>query len=172
MSVLSCYADSVISSLGTEPRATPLFCIVASESNQTTVTEHSLLNLQSVLPRNLVLAALDLIDRGNGRYPPVAAASPAVNECVLPLVLKCIGPVRHHYEVLGSTATYRVFLNIPGPISAYCTCPAFAYLVLSSESYLMCKHVLAARLGNQLARCIDRPVNGDEITSMILQEYS
>jgi hypothetical protein len=32
----------------------------------TAVTDQSLLNLQSVFPRNLVLAALDLIDRGNG----------------------------------------------------------------------------------------------------------
>ncbi|KAJ7287584.1 hypothetical protein C8J57DRAFT_1048648, partial [Mycena rebaudengoi] len=68
--------------------------------------------LQSIFPRNLVLAALDLIDREN--------------------VIKYVGPAKNsHYEVLGSTATYHVFLDVPGPISAYCTCPAFAYLVLS-----------------------------------------
>ncbi|KAJ6499351.1 hypothetical protein C8R45DRAFT_982167 [Mycena sanguinolenta] len=49
MSALSCYADSVIASLACEP-----------------LTDQSLLNLQSVFPRTLVLAALDLIDRGNG----------------------------------------------------------------------------------------------------------
>ncbi|KAJ7497246.1 hypothetical protein FB451DRAFT_1210594 [Mycena latifolia] len=135
MSALSCYAESVIASLGSEP-----------------LTEHSLLTLQSIMPRNLVLAALDLIDHEN--------------------VLKCIGPARQHYEVLGSTATYRVFLNLPGPVSAYCTCPAFMYFVLSSESYLMCKHVLAARLAAQMARCVDRPVSEEELAGMITQEYS
>ncbi|KAJ7346563.1 hypothetical protein DFH08DRAFT_699986 [Mycena albidolilacea] len=119
---------------------------------QYVVTDQSLLNLQSVFPRSLALAALDLVDRGN--------------------VLKCIGPAQHHYNVLGSTATHRVFLNMPGPMPAYCTCPAFAYLVLSSESYLMCKHVLAARLADQMGRCVDQPVNSDELASIIMQEYS
>ncbi|KAJ7703247.1 hypothetical protein B0H17DRAFT_1003772 [Mycena rosella] len=135
MSALSCYAESVIVSLGAEH-----------------LTDHSLLNLQAIFPRNLVLAALDLIDRQT--------------------VLKCIGPARHHYEVLGSTAIYRVFLNLPGPISTYCTCPAFTYLVLSSESHLMCKHILATRLAVQMARCVERPLSEDELASMIMQEYS
>ncbi|KAJ7783081.1 hypothetical protein B0H16DRAFT_1403494 [Mycena metata] len=135
MGALSSYADSMIASLAAEP-----------------LTDHALLNLQSALPRNLVLAALDLIDRGN--------------------VLKCIGPARHHYNVLGSTATYKVFLDMPGPISTYCTCPAFSFLVLSSESYLMCKHVLAARIAQQMGRCVDQPLNSDELGSMIMQEYS
>jgi hypothetical protein len=40
-------------------------------SIQYVVTDQSLLNLQSVFPRSLALAALDLVDRGNGwlRYP-------------------------------------------------------------------------------------------------------
>ncbi|KAJ7262226.1 hypothetical protein B0H12DRAFT_1012934 [Mycena haematopus] len=116
------------------------------------VTDQSLLNLQSVFPRTLVLAALDLIDHGK--------------------VLKRIGPARHQYDVLGSTATHHVFINMPGPMSTYCTCPAFAYLVLSSESYLMCKHVLAARLAQQMCRCIEQPVDSDALASIIMQEYS
>ncbi|KAJ7084338.1 hypothetical protein B0H15DRAFT_391100 [Mycena belliarum] len=136
MSALSCYADSVIGSLSAE-----------------SLNDQSLLNLQLILPRHLVLAALDLIDRGH--------------------VLRCIGPAaRQHYEVLGSTATYRVFLNLPGPIPAYCTCPAFAYLVLSSESYLMCKHILATRFATQMGRCVERPVGMDELEPMITEEYS
>jgi len=133
-------------------RATAL--VHAPFANQTdcTVTDYQLLNLQAIFPRSLVLAALDLIDRQN--------------------VLKCIGPARHHFEVLGSTATYRVFLDLPGPISAYCTCPAFAYLVLSSESYIMCKHVLAARVAAQMARCVERPVCEEELVLMIAEEYS
>ncbi|KAJ6586873.1 hypothetical protein DFH09DRAFT_236751 [Mycena vulgaris] len=147
---LSCYAESIIGSLGAEP-----------------LTDHSLLDLQSVFPRTLVIAALDLIDRGNGGD----LSTLPLKLLTIP-VLKCIGPARQHYEVLGSTATYRVFLNLPAPISAYCTCPAFAYLVLSSESYLMCKHVLAARLAEQMARCTDRPVNEEELGIMLTQEYS
>ncbi|KAJ6593852.1 hypothetical protein B0H19DRAFT_37037 [Mycena capillaripes] len=135
MSALSCYADSVIASLGVEP-----------------LTDQTLLALQAVFPRSLVLAALDLIDRGN--------------------VLKCIGPARHHYDVLGSTATHHVFTNMPGPLSAYCTCPAFAYLVLSSESYLMCKHVLAAHFAHKMGRFVEQPINSDQLASNIMQEYS
>ncbi|KAJ7680273.1 hypothetical protein DFH06DRAFT_973881, partial [Mycena polygramma] len=116
----------------------------------TPVTDQSLLILQSVFPRSLVLASLDLIDRGN--------------------VLKCLGPARHHYNILGSTATYQVFINMPGPITAYCTCPAFAYLVLSSESYTMCKHVLAAHLAERMGRCVDQPVNSDQLASIFLSE--
>ncbi|KAF7376103.1 SWIM-type domain-containing protein [Mycena sanguinolenta] len=116
------------------------------------VTDQSLLNLQSVFPRTLVLAALDLIDRGN--------------------VLKIKGPARSHYDVLGSTTTYHVFINMPGPMSAYCTCPAFAYLVLSSETYLMCKHVLAVHLAHQMHRDVEQPVNSDGLASIITQEYS
>ncbi|KAF8210180.1 hypothetical protein K438DRAFT_142832 [Mycena galopus ATCC 62051] len=112
----------------------------------------SLLNLQSVFPRTLVLAALDLIDRGN--------------------VLKYIGPARHHYDVLGSTATHHVFINMPSPMTAYCTCPAFSFLVLSSESYIMCKHVLAAHLAHRMGRCLQQPVNSEDLASIIMQEYS
>ncbi|KAJ7132799.1 hypothetical protein C8R43DRAFT_1133362 [Mycena crocata] len=126
MSPLSCYADSVIASL--EEHCANNASYTPSFPNQIypTVTDPSLLSLQSILPRSLVLAALDLIDREN--------------------VLKCIGPARQHYELLGSTATYYVYLDLPDPISAYCTCPAFTFLVLSSESYLMVGRSIVALL--------------------------
>ncbi|KAJ7725871.1 hypothetical protein DFH07DRAFT_853726 [Mycena maculata] len=135
-SALSCYADAVIASVGPE----------------SLTSEHTFLNLQAVFPRNLVIAALDLIDHEN--------------------VLTCKGLALGQYQVLGSTSTYHVFLDIPGPTSTYCTCPAFAYLVLSSETYLMCKHVLAARLAHRMGRCIERPVDTDQLSQMITQEYN
>ncbi|KAJ7218112.1 hypothetical protein GGX14DRAFT_439832, partial [Mycena pura] len=137
MSALSCYADSIIASLGAE-----------------TLTDHSLLNLQSVFPKSLVLAALDLIDREN--------------------VLRCVGPNGHqcHFQVLGSTTTYNVFLDLPGPTPTYCTCPSFSYFVLSAESYIMCKHVLATYLARRMGRLLDRPLTAEGLESMLVQEYS
>ena len=47
---------------------------------------------------------------------------------------------RPQYEVLGSTATYAVFPGLPsanGHPLAYCTCPAYAYTVLLSETQIM-----------------------------------
>ncbi len=47
---------------------------------------------------------------------------------------------RPQYEVLGSTATYAVFPGLPSPGGyklAYCTCPAYAYSVLLSETQIM-----------------------------------
>ncbi|KAF7976837.1 hypothetical protein HWV62_36795, partial [Athelia sp. TMB] len=47
---------------------------------------------------------------------------------------------RNHYEVLGSTATYTVIpqlLAAKAGARAYCSCPAFTYAVLISETYVM-----------------------------------
>ncbi|KAK7057236.1 SWIM-type domain-containing protein [Favolaschia claudopus] len=133
MSVLSCFANSTIASFDSP-------------------TDQSLLNLQAIFPRPLVLAALDLIDRGN--------------------VLKCIGPAQCHYDVLGSTATHRVYLDLPSPIPAYCTCPSFAYLVLSTDSYLSCKHILAASLAERSSHYVEQPIHSDQLIATTMQEYS
>ncbi|KAI0930153.1 hypothetical protein AcW1_008910 [Taiwanofungus camphoratus] len=81
----------------------------------------SLEKLRLFLPDTLLVAALDLVDRDS--------------------VLKYVTPWgRVQYEVLGSTASYTVFPDLFYPGSSvhfYCTCPAFAYSVLSSESQLM-----------------------------------
>ncbi|KAJ7647379.1 hypothetical protein FB45DRAFT_734890, partial [Roridomyces roridus] len=114
------------------------------------VTDQNLLNLQAVLPRNLVVAALDLVDRGN--------------------VVKYTGPANKHYQVLGSTGTHRVFTDLPGPMSSYCSCPAFAYLVLSSETYIMCKHLPRCRLANKLDKCTTQPLDKEQLSQLILQE--
>ncbi|KAJ7072372.1 hypothetical protein C8F01DRAFT_1103769 [Mycena amicta] len=117
-----------------------------------TLTESTLSSLEQIFPRPLVLAGLDLIDRTN--------------------VFKYAGPARHHYQVFGSTASYQVFLDLPSPTPAYCTCPAFSYLVSSPDSSRMCKHVLAALLGRQLGRVMERPLTSEELATILVQEYS
>lgn len=54
-------------------------------------------------------------------------------------VIKYIIPQGYpQYEVLGSTATYSVFLDMAlAPMPFYCTCPAFSYVVLSSRLHIM-----------------------------------
>ena len=98
---------------------------------------------------------------------------------------------RSHYEVLGSTATYTVFPQVSPThnpaISAYCTCPAFTYAVLISESHMMvcvlpcpwlslfwtglkCKHILATRLAEQVGRCLVRPISTDDLALLIVRQ--
>ncbi|OCH85101.1 hypothetical protein OBBRIDRAFT_340942 [Obba rivulosa] len=112
--------------------------------------------LRFFLPDNLVLAALDLIDRDS-------------------VVKYCAPWGRVRYEVLGSTATYTVFPQLPSPdsdIMAYCTCPSFTYSVLLSKSQLMCKHVLATLLAERLQKCVERPVTADELASTVTRCFS
>ncbi|KAI0662339.1 hypothetical protein C8Q70DRAFT_910210, partial [Cubamyces menziesii] len=107
-------------------------------------------------PETLLLGALDLIDRDS-----VIVYKPPWG--------------RPQYEVLGSTASYTVFPGLPSPKGyalAYCTCPAYAYSVLLSETQLMCKHVLATILACRLGRCIERPVDTDELASVIARQCS
>lgn len=97
--------------------------------------------LRFFLPDNLILAALDLIDRDSGEPFLGFVGSPFyVVRAGIP-VIKYITPWgRSQYEVLGSTANYTVFIELPAVGSGsleYCTCPAFAYSVLKSESQLM-----------------------------------
>jgi len=112
--------------------------------------------LRSLFPDTLILAALDLVDRDS--------------------VIKYTSPWgRSHYEVLGSTATYVVFPRLsPSPtpaISAYCTCPAFTYAVLISDSHMMCKHILATRLAEQMTQCLMRPISKDDLASIIVRQH-
>ncbi|KAI0930154.1 hypothetical protein AcV5_006940 [Taiwanofungus camphoratus] len=92
------------------------------------------------------------------------------------VVLKYVTPWgRVQYEVLGSTASYTVFPDLFYPGSSvhfYCTCPAFAYSVLSSESQLMCKHVLATLLAQRLSKCIERPINPNELAAIVVRQCS
>ncbi|KAF9263407.1 hypothetical protein L218DRAFT_865120, partial [Marasmius fiardii PR-910] len=89
-------------------------------------------------------------------------------------VIKNVSPWgRVQFDVLGSTATYNVLLNLSvTPVSAYCTCPAFVYAVLISQSHVMCKHILASRLAQKLGLCIERPLTFDEMATLIASRYS
>jgi len=123
---------------------------VLSSIEPGTLSDETILKLRSLLPDALIVAALDLIDREH--------------------VTKYSTPWgRVVYEVLGSTATYTVFPDLSNP---YCTCPAFAYAVLISESHLMCKHVLATRLAQQLSRCVERVITADDLAIVISRQYT
>jgi len=112
--------------------------------------EEGIDKLRALFPDTTLLAALDLVDRES--------------------VLKYRTPWgRCYYEVLGSTATYSIFprLGWSPHTSCYCTCPAFAFAVLMSESHLMCKHVLAVRLAEQLSKCIERPIDDNDLLARL-----
>ncbi|RPD54735.1 hypothetical protein L226DRAFT_612944 [Lentinus tigrinus ALCF2SS1-7] len=116
--------------------------------------DDSIEKLRFFFPETLLLAALDLIDRDS-------------------VILYKSPWGRPQYEVLGSTATYAVFPGLPSPGGyklAYCTCPAYAYSVLLSETQIMCKHVLATLLAQRLSRCIERPVTADELASILSRQ--
>ncbi|KAI0779352.1 hypothetical protein C8Q74DRAFT_685893 [Fomes fomentarius] len=116
--------------------------------------DDSLEKLRFFFPETLLLGALDLVDRDS--------------------VIEYRTPWgRSQYEVLGSTATYVVYPGLPsagGYTLAYCTCPAYAYSVLLSETQIMCKHVLATLIAQRISRCIERPVNADELASLIAKQ--
>ncbi|KAF9241535.1 hypothetical protein BU15DRAFT_87128 [Melanogaster broomeanus] len=124
--------------------------------------EEGIDKLRALFPDNTIVAALDLVDRDNG--------CSLTSLVVAPSVLKYRTPWgRCHYEVLGSTATYSVFprLGCSTNVSSYCTCPAFAFAVLMSESHLMCKHVLAVCLAEQLLGCVERPISDQDLLARL-----
>lgn len=113
--------------------------------------EEGIDKLRAFIPDTTLVAALDAVDRDRVlRYKTTWG--------------------RCHYEVFGSTSTYyTVFpqLGFSAKVFCYCTCPAFAFAVLVSNSHLMvgrslspniasglitfqCKHVLAVCLAEQL----------------------
>jgi len=123
--------------------------VIESVEAGDTLSADLLSKFHCILPESLVLAALDLIDCES--------------------VIKCMTPQGYpQYEVLGSTASYNVFLDMAmSPTPFYCTCPAFAYAVLHSRSHLMCKHVLATRLANKLLLFVERPLTREDLQSMV-----
>ncbi|KAI0085913.1 hypothetical protein BDY19DRAFT_385165 [Irpex rosettiformis] len=112
--------------------------------------------LRFFLDDNLILAALDLVDRDS--------------------VILYNTPWKHtKYEVLGTTSTYSVFLGRPDKTSlhtAYCTCPSFAYSVLASDTQYMCKHLLATVLAIRMSKCTKRVVSPNELAGKIMSGLS
>ncbi|EAU91724.1 hypothetical protein CC1G_04492 [Coprinopsis cinerea okayama7 len=119
-----------------------------------TLTDESYAKLGALFPETLVVAALDLVDRGN--------------------VLKLIFPWNKNkteYQVLGTTATYLVHLDLPAEIPFYCSCPAFSYSVLSTGTHIMCKHLLATLIARHLDACVERPITADELVESLTKEF-
>jgi len=117
------------------------------------LSNDTLSTLRAILPEKLLIAALDLIDRGN--------------------VIHYVTPWGHsEYEVLGSTASYAVLLDVPiAPIPYSCACPAFIYSVLISRTHVMCKHVLAVLIARKMNLCIERPTSADDLATIFLRQF-
>lgn len=128
--------------------------IIESIVETDTLSDQSIAKLNSIFPETLVVAALDLVDREN--------------------IIKYVVSWRQsEYEVLGSTTTYNVLLDLTtAPVPYFCSCPAFAYAVLLCRTHLMCKHVLATRLAVKLSRCIERYVTADSLIELFNKQLS
>ncbi|KZT57716.1 hypothetical protein CALCODRAFT_495747 [Calocera cornea HHB12733] len=104
--------------------------------------------------QNTLVAALDALDKGR--------------------VIKLVTPYgRHFYRVYGGKEAkdkykyvYTVHPQLMSTFPPSCTCPSFAYSVLLSDTHLMCKHVLAVRLGERLNKCIIQPASDDDIAEL------
>ncbi|TFK44251.1 hypothetical protein BDQ12DRAFT_730330 [Crucibulum laeve] len=118
------------------------------------LTDDSLMSLHAIFPENLLLSALDLVDRSN--------------------IIKYAAPWGYtEYEVLGSSDTYTVMLDLfLAEIPFYCSCPSFAIAVLKEKTHVMCKHILAARLACRLSRCIERTVGPVELEALFKRQFS
>ena len=114
-----------------------LYMFPFSDLFSMSVSDDTLTTLRAILPEKVLIAALDLIDRGNGiqRLYPICAPHLLSDS----LVIHYVTPWGHsEYEVLGSTATYTVLLDVPlAPIPYSCACPAFIYSVLTSRTHIM-----------------------------------
>jgi len=103
-----------------------------------TVSDDAVERLSILFSEQLLLAALDLIDRDCGKENPTFSErnNNRINDHV---VIKYVSPWgKSHFTVLGITGSYTVFpsLHQSCSIPLYCTCPAFAYAVLISRSQI------------------------------------
>ncbi|GJE88150.1 hypothetical protein PsYK624_042330 [Phanerochaete sordida] len=117
---------------------------------ETQIDEEYFERLRFFFDDNLLLAAVDLVDRDS--------------------VIKLNTAWGHkRYQVLGTTATYSVF---PGQAvgakktPSYCTCASFAFSVLVTDQQHMCKHLLAVILALRMKRALERTANADEMAQI------
>jgi len=117
------------------------------------LSDETLAKLHAIFPKQLVVAALDIIDHGN--------------------VIHYVTPWGHtEYEVIGSTATYSILLDIKAsPIPYSCSCPAFVYSVLISDTHIMCKHVLATLIARKMNLCETRPASADDLAAIFIRQF-
>ncbi|KAI9510944.1 hypothetical protein F5148DRAFT_1175381 [Russula earlei] len=119
------------------------------------LSDEAVKKLGVLFSEQLLLAALDLIDR----------------DCVT----QHISPWgRSHFSVLGMTGPYTVFPSLYQSCSIpfYCTCPAFAYSVLISQSQITCKHILAVLIARPLSKCVVREMNKEEVVTLLARQMS
>ncbi|XP_076032632.1 zinc finger SWIM domain-containing protein 7-like [Oratosquilla oratoria] len=68
------------------------------------------------------------------------------------------------YQVKGSSGTpYICFPN-----STYCQCPAYKFGVLKRQEYIMCKHVIAARLASALSTTKTTEISNEAISDVLI----
>ena len=113
-----------------------------------TVSDEAVEKLGTLFSEQLLLAALDLIDRDCGmrKHRPFPLlfchvtkkqALPTTSD--FPTVIKYVSPWgRSNLSVLGMTNSYTVFpsLHQSCSIPFFCTCPAFSFAVLISHSQI------------------------------------
>ncbi|KAF9484433.1 hypothetical protein BDN70DRAFT_872444 [Pholiota conissans] len=128
--------------------------IVESIEPSDNLSESDLSKFQAVSSEGMILAALDIIDHGK--------------------VIRYTTPWGHsEYEIMGSTETNTVFLDIRNSKIPYsCSCPAFVSSVLISDTHVMCKHVLATMIASKLKLCIGRPTTPDDLVALYNRNFT
>lgn len=120
---------------------------------QVSLDEDLLKQLRFFFPDELVLAAFDIIDRDG--------------------VVKYTSPLqRVQYQVAGTKKNCCVFPHLPASTESgvnryFCDCSAFTLSVLSAESNLMCKHLLATYLAEKLGQVVERRLGFQDWMAMI-----
>jgi hypothetical protein len=115
----------------------------AYHNQRHTVSDEAVEKLGILFSEQLLLAALDLIDRDCGMRKHRLLLSVKITSLTSRVfsstVIKYISPWgRSHFSVLGMTGSYAVFpsLHQSCSIPFFCTCPAFSYAVLISHSQI------------------------------------
>ena len=73
-------------------------------------------------------------------------------------------PEHFVFQVVGNSGTiYTCF-----PETIFCTCPFFKFSVLRKEDFVMCKHVIAARLSLCLNACKDVEAASNDLAKLLM----
>ncbi|TRM69539.1 hypothetical protein BD626DRAFT_474453 [Schizophyllum amplum] len=125
------------------------------ESIEDPLSDAILEQLYLVFSEPLLLAALDLVDQ----------------ECIVKTITPW-GHTEYSVNASSSAATYLVFIGLPDSRKPHiCTCPAYSYSVLLSDSHVTCKHILAVRISEKLGNCGARMLeNDEELARLIVQQ--
>ena len=116
-----------------------------SEEDSTVPSDELLLALHVAFPQTLQ-QALDLVDRNS--VTKVVSASG-----------------RELFQVKGSSGRIYTCLMT----SEFCTCPSYTYYVLMKEEVLMCKHVLAVYVAQNLQNLNERSVSDDDFAKILTE---